>query len=394
LKNSIGPKDRHPSGAVYPDVIFMKEKDDNSHLSNVAKLYQTILEYPLSKHNPETYKITNMGYWVLNQNEDYKNYYAGFNSKVRNSIRLESVSKRIKRYLDNLIRWGLVERVGEVDVDTRNGQKTFQYRHTNVGYIIAYATQYYNFYSMFHKLGESDKLQCLSMMKKIKQEIFEHAKRIFSGFNSNPTEFLVAFYTKCLEFDKIKNCPYMTFDGNKRSLWVGLFDQIVLALVYGLSKWNLHFPNGIEYLSKAHTFVLTSKECADAALKLYFMALDEFPSKKRKMFVAHEKAQIESELVISQPSKDWEEAWLENRTKDETLVLYSVCQNKDCKTRCHPVLMPYELYRHKLVTSEIIKYNDGFPPMRYILDDCPICRRKNSVLILDSFVNVRRCTYS
>ena len=73
------------------------------------------------------------------QNEDYKKYYAGFNSKIRNSIRLESVLKRIKRYHDNLIRWGLAECVAEVDVDTRNGQKTFLYRLTNVGYIIAYA---------------------------------------------------------------------------------------------------------------------------------------------------------------------------------------------------------------------------------------------------------------
>ena len=275
----------------------------------------------------------------------------------------------------------MVERVAEVDVDTRNGQKTFQYRPTNVGYIIAYATQYYNFYSAFPELGESDKLQCLSMMRKIKQEIFEQAKRVFSHFDSNPTEFLAGFYTKCIEFDKLNNCPYMTFDGKGRRLWIGLFDRIILALIYGLSKWNCHFPNGMQYLSKAHTFILTSKESADAALNLYFMALDEFPSKKRKMFVAHEKAQIESEFIISQPSKDWEEAWLENITTHETLVLYSVCQNKDCKARCRPVLMPYRLYRQKLVTaSKIINYNDGFPPMRYILDDCAYCETKNSVV--------------
>ena len=216
-------------------------------------------------NNQDIYKITEIGYWVLEQNEDYKIYYAGFNAKIRNSIRLESVSKRIKRYLDNLIRWGLIEHVAEVDVDTRNGQKTFQYRHTDVGYITAYAIQYYNFYSDFPKLGESGRLQCLYYMKKIKYEIFELAKKVFSDLDSNPAEFLAGFYNKCIEFDKLNNCPCMASDGNGRRLWVGLFDQIIIALVYGLSKWNFRFPNGIEYLSAAHTHILTSKESAVAA---------------------------------------------------------------------------------------------------------------------------------
>ena len=96
-----------------------------------------------------------MGYWVLEQN-DYRNYY--LNSHIRMSIRLENVSKRIKRYLDRMIRWGLVELVGEVDSDTKNGQKTFLYRFTNVGYIIAYAVEYHNFYNGYDKLGKIENL--------------------------------------------------------------------------------------------------------------------------------------------------------------------------------------------------------------------------------------------
>ena len=60
-----------------------------------------------------------------------------------------------------------------------------------MGYIIAYAIQYYIFYSAFPELGESDKLQCLSMMRKFKQEIFEQAKRVLSAFDSNTTEFIL-----------------------------------------------------------------------------------------------------------------------------------------------------------------------------------------------------------
>lgn len=117
MKNSIGPKIRHPSGTVYPNIIFLKEEDGSYQFSNAAKLYQTILKYPLSKYNPEMFKITDMCYWVLEQNEDYKNYYTGFNSKIRKSIRQEGVSKRIKRYLDNLIQWGLIELVEDKEFD-------------------------------------------------------------------------------------------------------------------------------------------------------------------------------------------------------------------------------------------------------------------------------------
>lgn len=389
MKNSIGPKIRHPSGVAVPSIIFKKEKHDSHELSNAAKLYQTILEFPISRLNSETFKITNMCYWVLDQNEDYKNYYAGFNSKIRKSIRLESVSKRIKRYLDNLIQWGLIERVEEVDPNTRNGLKTFLYCFTYVGYIIAFAIQYYSIYNALPKLDKSDKLQSLRVMKKIKDEIFEYVKRLFLEFNSCMTYFLLGFYAKCREFDISNQCPFVT--PNEVQIGIGLFDQIILALVRGLNNGNFRFPSGIECLSVAHTYILTNKETAFAALKLYFMALDEFPENEKKLIMTYEKTQIEYEFIISQPSEDWGKVWYENRSNHENLVLYSVCRNKDCKTRRRPVLMPYRLYRRKLVTaSRIINYNDGFPPMRSIVLDCPTCKPKNSTDILDSFVNVRR----
>ena len=173
---------------------------------------------------------------------------------------------------------------------------------------------------------------------------------------------------------------------------IGLFDQIILTLVHGLSKWNFQFPNGIEYLSAHHTFILTNKETAYVALRLYFMALDEFPDNTRDMIMALEKAQIEDELVKSQPSRDWTQVWLENKSDHEILVLYSVCQNKDCLARCRPVLVPYRLYRQKLVTAaKIIDYNDGFPPMHCIVHDCHICHQKTACHVLNSFVNVGRC---
>jgi hypothetical protein len=136
----------------------------------------------------------------------------------------------------------------------------------------------------------------------------------------------------------------------KRSLGIGIFDQMILALVNLLNSRKYHFPKGVEYLSAAHTFILTDKNTAKTALDLFFKALYELPEETRKIVIAHEKAGIESRFVLSQPSKDWERKWLENLTKYDTLVLYAVCQNKECKRRCYPVYMPYCVYREKLVS--------------------------------------------
>jgi hypothetical protein len=381
-----GPKIRHPSGTIYPTIIFMKEKNNLNQLSNAAKLYQNILEFPLSKHNPHTFKITEMGYWLLEQNEDYRDYYTGSKSHIRMSIRLDCILKRAKKYLGNLLSWSLIEQVTEVDSDTRNGQKTFLYRFTDMGYIIAWAIEYYNFCNGFLKLGRWENLDT---MKEIKLEIFELTKKIFTKFHSYMTDFLVEFYTKCMEFDRINNCPFDTANGQ---IGLGLFDQIILTLVHLLIEGKRHFPNSIEYLSAAHTFILMNKITGCAALKAYLMALDELPDRTRTLIIAHEKAEIESRFVISQPSKDWADVWLENITNHEILVLYSICQNKDCKAKYAPALMPYRLYREKLVTaSKTINYDDGFPPMLYMIGNCQACKTKDSTYIFDTYENVRRC---
>ena len=390
LEESTGPRIRHPSGTVYPNVIFMKERHDLNKFGSAAKLYQNILEY-LPRHNPKkTFKITQMGYWLLQQNDDYRNYYTGSKAHTRASIRLENILKRIKRYFGNLVDWDLIECVAEVDSDTKNGQKTCLYRFTYVGDIVAWALEYYKFYNGYLQLGN---LENLHSIKKIKQEIFELIKRLFSvNFDSYMTDFLLRFYTKCMDFDISNNCPFVPTGENKKRLGIGIFDQIILALVNILITDKFHFPKGIEYLSASHTFILTSKYTANVALRLYLMTLDEFPDKIKNIIMAHEKTVIESRFLTSQPTKDWEEAWLENINNHGTIVLYAVCQNKDCETRCYPVLMPYRSYREALVTaSKTVSYNDGFPPLRHIIGDCQICKTKDGVFVFDSYENVTRC---
>lgn len=386
----------------------MKEKHDKTKFSGAAMLYQNIIEYSLSssllaeteaedKRPKGTFKITQIGYWLLKHNEDYYNYYgSGSASNIPQSNRIRSISKRITRYLRNLHQWGLVEQLGEVDSDSKNGLKTPLYRFTTEGYIVAWIIQYGDGYRYCQqRLNLNDLEGSVNRMKKAKHEIFELIKRLFSeSFHSSMAEFISRFYAKCIEQDLAANTPFIATDEGDKSkmrMRVGPFDRIILAFIATLDSGNYHSPKTIEYLSAAHTSFLVNKESAGAAAKIYLGALDALPPETRNTIMAIEKAAIESNFVIAQPSKDWEKVWIENRSKDDILVLYAVCQNKQCERRGYPIKVGYHYYRQKLVSATTTDFTDGFKPIHYLIDDCPCCKKENSMYVFDSYDNVRRC---
>ena len=157
-----------------------------------------------------------------------------------------------------------------------------------------------------------------------------------------------------MEQDLAANTPFVTTEEGDRSkiqMRLGPFDMIILAFIVALNSGNYRFPKTIEYLSAAHTAFLVNKESAGAAAKIYLEALDELPPETRNTVMAIEKTAIESNFVIAQPSKDWEKVWKENRSKDDILVLYAICQNKQCERRCYPIKVGYRYYRQKISFS-------------------------------------------
>jgi hypothetical protein len=117
--DNLGPKNRHPPGSAYPNMIFLCEKHDKTKMNGVARLYQDIIQYSLSgeynklqqEEQREGFKITDIGNWLLDYNHDYVNYYTDSKAKTRGEKKLSHVSNRIKRYLDNLEKWGLILKI-------------------------------------------------------------------------------------------------------------------------------------------------------------------------------------------------------------------------------------------------------------------------------------------
>lgn len=306
----------------------MKEKNDKTKFSGAGMLYQDIIKYSLSspaeakaeievedKQPKGTFKTWQIGNWLLKHNKDYCNYYAsGSASKIPQSNKTRGIVKRITRYLSNLQKWGLVEQLGLVDSDSKNGLKTPLYRFTTEGYIVAWIIKYDDAYQASQQqLNLKDLEESINRMKKAKHEIYELIKRLFSeSFHSSMSDFISRFYAKCMQQDFAANTPFVTTeeeDKSKIRICIGPFDIIILAFIDVLNSGNYHFPKTIEYLSAAHTSFLVNKESAGAAAKMYLETLDEFPPESRNTIMAIEKAAIESNFVIAQPSKDWEKVW-------------------------------------------------------------------------------------
>lgn len=148
-------------------------------------LYQDIIKYSLSSRIRDPFKIWQIGNWLLKYNRDYCNYYAsGSVSKIPQSNKAKGIIKRIKRYLYNLQKWGLVEQLGLVDSDSKNGLKTPLYCFTTEGYIVAWIIKYDDAYQMSkQKLNQRNLEEAVNRMKKAKHEIYDLFKRLFSEFS-------------------------------------------------------------------------------------------------------------------------------------------------------------------------------------------------------------------
>jgi hypothetical protein len=198
------------------------------------------------------------------------------NSRIKDSIKLEGVLKRIKRYLLNLEQWGLIVKSGEVDPDTKNGLKTPLYDYTFFGHVISWTLKYKN--------NPDKKLIA-------KHQICKLIQAMFSQFSSYMTDFLAKIYEKFIKYD--------------RNHQIGFFDTIIINLIEVLESGNFHYPNSIEYLSHALDLVLRRGQTRVKAQELYRKALDEFPENIRRIIIHHEKNTIENNFVVSQPPKSW-----------------------------------------------------------------------------------------
>jgi hypothetical protein len=168
-------------------------------------------------------------------------------------------------------------------------------------------------------------------------------------------------------------------DKNDRRMGIGIIDYLIIVLIRILRSGKFHFPRGVEYLSMAQEILLTDKRTRETSFRLFSEVLQELPPDIRNKVMAHEKVEIESRFVRAQPTKDWEDMWFKHTNEHDSLALYAVCRNNECR-RHYPILVQYYHYRSKLVLSE---------DSTYFLEDCYYCKATNSLCVFNNYEHVR-----
>jgi hypothetical protein len=210
------------------------------------------------------------------------------------------------------------------------------------------------------------------------RQIFDLIQLLLTENFSYMTDFLARFYAKCMEKD-LEASFLIGKDKNGTRLGLGIIDHLIIALIRILTSGKFHFQRGVEYFSVAQEILLSDKKTREISFRLFSEVLRELPEDMRNKIMAHEKAEIESRFVRAQPTKDWADMWFKHINDHDSLALYAVCQNKECK-RHYPVLVHYYHYKSKLVISEDVTY---------IPEDCHYCKVTNSLRVFNNYEHAR-----
>jgi hypothetical protein len=375
--DTLGPRARHPSGTVYPNLIFSHEHDEVA----VARFYQDMIRYSISHQyrekiqkqkeegQPNGFKIYDIGDWLINHNLDYIDYYSG--SKSRTPRKKNNIYKRVARYLENLEKWLIVKKLQQVDADTRNGTKPWLYGYGRVGNIIAYIFEY----------RESCEKSDYNTRQQAKNEIFSLIQSMFKDpriYKSYKEDFLAKFCSKLMEYDNNNN--------DQLSLCHSVIRQIIAAF----EDQSITHDTAFDYLDHVlQTIPLTplgDLQTKQTILRrLYLQTLNELPQDTRRKVMYHDKDFLESKMLMSQPPppKDWSDIREQYKNNYDTIVLCGTCKNKDCShyNRYGTVICDYYDY---ISTMRSLSADNSYSQM-----DCPDCNAQKSIYVYNTMNNLR-----
>jgi hypothetical protein len=181
-------------------------------------------------------------------------------------------------------------------------------------------------------------------------------------------DFLAEFYHKLIDYD------------NKNSS--NVCDSVIRQIISAFE--NDSHDEAIDYFDYLQTILLRpigDIQTKDTILGLYLQTLYEVPEDTRIMNMYHDKNFFESKLLMSIPTKDWSNAWVENMTKYDTIVVCGTCVNNGCPHRkpSHATIV----FDYRSYISAMARSADN----NYCALDCPACKSQNSLHVYDTMKN-------
>ena len=250
-----------------PKIKIIFENYQNDKYDN-ANLYQNILEYANDANDKSSsgFKFTELGKWLMERNNEFKNYYSGSKAHTRMSNRIANKKQRILNCIDNLKKWDFLVVSKMVPAEKNNTETPF-YELTPLGKLI--------FLIVKAKFSNNDE----------QNNAIKHIIDIVTSIKKQNDSAIILFITELLN---------QLWKNNKKSYIIQHLERL-LMLELNTGNDFLSYLLGIKYF--IYWFILDEK--------ISFKILKNLTEDKRKIILINLKTEIEYFYQQNYLSKDY-----------------------------------------------------------------------------------------
>ncbi|HJT49024.1 MAG TPA: hypothetical protein VJ729_12655 [Nitrososphaeraceae archaeon] len=270
---------------------------------NGQKMERKMLEIRL---DPPSFRIRELEHWLMKKNQQFLNFYSGPKRHTTMNTRIANNDQLIKSCIHDLESSQLLAKI-EMTESLKNKIPTPLYSLTTHGIIVLYLIKY-------RDAEPSDKLT-------ISQKIIGLVNTHLSTYNSYICDFLLMVYDKVMQ----------------KRLSVSIIDLLSQTL-----RSNHKMHTLIDVLNIGLFIHLRDQKAGQIFAYIWTEVIRELDENTRKVIMYHFKADIESQIHLRQPPKDWEEMWIQHIQDCTKYVLYGICNNCSAK---HPVLIDFYAFQ-------------------------------------------------
>ena len=326
----------------YKGIEDIFEKDNYGNYTKDALLLQDILCYPLKNIEDGIYnfvfKDRDLASWLIDNNNEFINYYKDLSTRnITKSNRIENRLPRIKGNVQDLIKLGLIEKIGTTRAEKVDAQVTV-YRYTQPGVFIGWI------------------IMSMNPEKKAKaeEEIYKILRIWNNGIGSSYSLFKLILLRKAKEKG--------TF-----GVHVDCLRSILHSGKSIKSMRDLFSDSAFEKIPEFDQLMDKASKNPFAISRSTIEALDEMPQEKREMFLYTMKQDIENEMMdITHNREEYEKMRFKYRDDFSVVVLMAYC------FRCK--------YSFSDAIDLLFYLQTKFAPNLGVGSDCPQCKTKSSVI--------------
>jgi hypothetical protein len=277
---------------------ILEKKKDTQDYTNDARLYQDILNFCLSqdRNGMQNFKHTEIAKWLLNNNQEFLDFYSGTKAHTKMSSRIENTQQRIKNKLVDLSKMDLI-RIGETEQQKGSGT-------TNLYKITPFAILFGTIMDSIRAADEESK-------KSADKRLYELFIKQFTRYLNSLNQFRSKLYAKLMSADL-----FTDFIAN------GL-RKILLSADPPRSMHDL-----LQRLILISQFDEKLQDRVELYLKLWFESLAELDHETKNLFLFNIKVEIENQIMTrSDGPKTYEKMRFYNRDDYQSIVLEGICNN-------------------------------------------------------------------